>query len=316
MKIAVVIPAYKVKEAIVNLVNTIGPEVSQIIVVDDKCPQNSGKYLLEQELAENERLNVIFNSTNLGVGGAVMNGIRWIQNSSHQIDIIVKLDGDGQMNPEFIPQLILPILNGDSDYAKGNRFHSPDYVRQMPGLRLFGNGVLSFVNKIVSGYWNVMDPTNGFVAIHTNSLKDLELEKISQRYFFESDMLFRLSLQRAVVVDVPMPAKYEEEESSLNITNVILSFPTKYLTRFLKRLFYLYFLRDLNAGSLQLFFGLIFFIFGLAFGSYHWSLSINTGEIATTGTVMLAVIPLIFGFQLLLGFLYFDINNVPKRTYR
>ena len=307
--IAVVIPAYKVKKHILDVVQSIGKEVTNIIVIDDCCPEESGKFL--EENCSDQRVEVIYHSINQGVGGAVVSGYSRARNLD--VKVVVKLDGDGQMDSKHITSLVKPVLEMKADYTKGNRFYGTEFVQQMPTLRLFGNSCLSLINKIVNGYWSIMDPTNGFTAISVTTLNNMDLNKLSKRYFFESDMLFRLSIQRSVINDIPMPAKYDDEESNLNIARVIFSFPPKYIKRFFKRIFYLYFLRDFNAGSIQLGFGIILFTFGVIFGSLKWVESISSEMPATAGTIMLASLPIILGFQLLLGFLYFDINNQPKK---
>jgi len=308
MKIAVVIPSYKVKKHILALFPEIGNEVTKIYVVDDKCPENSGQFVMEN--CTDPRVEVLFNEVNIGVGGAVKTGYK--KALEDDIDIVVKLDGDGQMDPKLIPNLIKKIVSEKADYVKGNRFYNIDTLMAMPRLRLFGNSMLSFINKFVNGYWNVMDPTNGFTAIHKAALKQLPLDKIENRYFFESDMLFRLGIIRAVVNDMPMDAKYADEESNLSIRKVLFEFPPKYFVRFFKRLFYNYFLRDFNAASIEMVLGFIFVVFGTIVGSIYWSASIKTQIPATSGTVMLAALPIILGVQLLLSALSFDIKNLPK----
>jgi glycosyltransferase involved in cell wall biosynthesis len=307
-RIAVVIPAYRVKERILAVISEIGPEVHSIIVVDDRCPEGSGKYV--QEHCRDKRVQVLFHDANQGVGGAVMTGYSHALTSG--ATIIVKIDGDGQMSPQLIPPLIRPLVDGRADYAKGNRFYDLESLTAMPKLRLLGNSVLSFLNKIVSGYWNIMDPTNGFTAIHSAALKMLPLHKIEKRYFFESDMLFRLNTIRAVVTDVPMEAVYKDEESNLRISKVLIDFPSRYASRFFKRIFYNYFLRDFSVCSVELISGTLLVLLGCAFGAKHWYLSIQTGIVASTGTVMLAALPVILGSQLLLAALHLDVMNVPR----
>lgn len=303
------IPTYRVKAHISGVIASIGPEVDRIYVVDDRCPEESGKFI-EAECRD-PRVRVVYNEVNMGVGGAVITGYRTALNDG--ADIVVKMDGDGQMDARFLPALIKPLLNGEADYAKGNRFSDLRSLRKMPRLRIFGNSILSLVNKFVNGYWNIMDPTNGYTAIHRQALSLLDLDRISKRYFFESDMLFRLGIIRAVVTDIPMPAVYGTEKSSLNIGRVFFSFPPKYLNRYFKRIFYNYFLRDFNVGTIQLLFGLILFFGGLSFGIYEWIQSINNNTPATPGTVMIAALPTILGFQLMLSALQYDINNIPQK---
>ncbi|MEP7262414.1 MAG: hypothetical protein ABI669_14485, partial [Usitatibacter sp.] len=168
--------------------------------------------------------------------------------------------------------------------------------------------------KASSGYWDVMDPTNGFTALHANVARALPLDKISRDYFFESDLLFRLATLRAVVVDVPMPAFYGNEKSNLRVAHVARTFPGRFLVRGIKRVFYGYFLRDFNAGTVQLLAGLGLTIGGAVFGALRWHESIVSGVPATAGTVVLAALPVLLGGQLLIAALNYDIGNIPRRA--
>ncbi|CAN1515849.1 WcaA Glycosyltransferases involved in cell wall biogenesis [Microbacteriaceae bacterium] len=307
--IAVVVPSYKVTSHVVQTLSEIGKEVSYIFVVDDACPDGSGK--LVQEKVSDSRVKVIFHEENLGVGGAMVTGYKAALETD--ADIIVKLDGDGQMDPALISELIAPIVNGRADYTKGDRLDSLTGLSQMPSIRLFGNAGLSLLTKISTGYWNITDPTNGYTAIHRDVLKVLPLGMLSKRFFFESDMLFRLSIYRAVVWDVPMQARYGTEKSNLTIIKTLWEFPWKHFKNFHKRLFYNYYLRDVSAASIELPLGFVLWWFGLIFGIASYGQSMDTGVAATTGTVMISVVPLILGFQLLLAFVSHDVSAVPTR---
>jgi glycosyltransferase involved in cell wall biosynthesis len=247
----------------------------------------------------------------MGVGGAVKTGYHKALEDG--ADIVVKLDGDGQMDPALISRLVDPILKGNADYVKGNRFYDLVNLAGMPAVRKIGNSLLSFVSKAVNGYWHVMDPANGLTAINSTALGMLPLNRIDNRFFFENDMLFRLNTIRAVVQDMPMRAVYGDEQSNLRIGTTLFRFPLKYMNRFFKRIFYNYFLRDFNIGSLELLMTIIFFTFGVIFGALKWEQSLVSGQPATAGTVILAGLPIILGFQSLLAFLHFDLVNVPQK---
>jgi dolichol-phosphate mannosyltransferase len=310
-RVAVVIPCYKVRTQILGVIGLIGPEVSRIYVVDDRCPEGSGR-IVEEQCADG-RVVVVFNEENQGVGGAVIAGYQAAIRDS--MEIIVKIDGDGQMDPRFIPDFIAPIAEGEADYTKGNRFYDLEAIRCMPKSRLLGNAGLSFLTKLSSGYWNVFDPTNGYTAIHRDAVRHLPLAKISRRYFFETDMLFRLNTLRAVVVDIPMDARYGDEVSNLRIHRVVGEFAVKNLRNFLKRVFYNYYLRDMSLASIELPVGLLMIAFGTAFGCYAWVRSSLSGLVASPGTVMLSALPVIVGLQLVLAFLSQDIRAVPTRPF-
>ena len=308
-RIAVVVPCYKVTKHIAEVISGIPAEVWRIYVVDDACPDHSGDFVKKN--INDDRVRVLVNSENTGVGGAVMTGYQAAINDD--ADVIVKLDGDGQMNPSLIPFFVEPIIEGEADYTKGNRFYDLEEISAMPTMRLFGNAVLSLLTKLSSGYWNLFDPTNGYTAIHSEVARHLPLEKISRRYFFETDMLFRLNTLRAVVVDVPMDAVYGEEISSLKISRIVHEFMFKHMRNFFKRIFYNYYLRDLSLASIELPIGVAMLLFGAVYGGYHWYASSQLGEPTPAGTVMLAALPVLMGMQLVLAFIGYDIASVPRR---
>ena len=310
-RIAVVIPCYRVSNHVLNVISKIGPEVSNIFAVDDCCPDGSGDFIRNN--CHDDRVVVLSNPRNMGVGGAVISGYRAAIEA--RADVIVKVDGDGQMDPSLIPAFIAPIISGEADYTKGNRFFDLEEIRAMPKIRLFGNAILSFMTKFSSGYWDLFDPTNGYTAIHIDVAKHLPFDKISNRYFFETDMLFRLNTLRAVVVDVPMDAKYADEVSNLKISNIFVEFLAKHARNFLKRIFYNYYLRDMSIASIELPLGLLLFISGSSFGFYHWMSSLSAGVTTPAGTVMLAALPIFMGLQLILAFLGYDISSVPRRPF-
>lgn len=309
-RVAVVVPCYRVRAKILGVLREIGPIASRIYVVDDQCPEKTGEYV--QSHCTDPRVVVIRNAVNSGVGGAVMAG--YAEALRERYDIVVKVDGDGQMDPRLILAFVRPILLGRADYTKGNRFFDLNMIRRMPGIRIFGNAVLSLLSKLSTGYWNVFDPTNGYTAIDARVLRRLPLGKISQRYFFETDMLFRLNTLRAVVCDVPMDAIYADERSSLRIHQVVLEFILKHARNALSRVFYNYFLRDMTVATFQLVAGLALFVMGAAFGAVTWLDSARQGVPTPLGTIMLAVLPMLLGSQLLLAFLAYDIASVPSQS--
>jgi glycosyltransferase involved in cell wall biosynthesis len=308
-RIAVVIPCYRVTAHILDVIAAIGPQVWRIYVVDDACPDASGKHV--QSSCSDPRVRIIQHEVNKGVGGAVMIGYKTA--IADGASIIVKVDGDGQMDPALIPLFIEPILAGEADYTKGNRFFDLEEVQSMPKIRLFGNAVLSLMAKLSTGYWNLFDPTNGYTAIHRDVAKLLPFDKVSERYFFETDILFRLNTIRAVVVDVPMEAKYGDEVSNLKISKIVGEFLFKHARNLGKRIFYNYYLRDMSLASIELPIGLLLFLFGAVFGTYHWLDSAHSGIATPAGTVMLSALPMLFGLQLIMAFLGYDIASIPNR---
>jgi dolichol-phosphate mannosyltransferase len=308
-RIVVVIPCYRVKAHIRGVIDAIGREVDRIYCIDDACPEGSGDFI-EANVAD-PRVVVIRHSSNQGVGGAVMTGYR--QAIADGADIIVKLDGDGQMDPSLLPGFVAPILRGECDYAKGNRFWDLAQIGEMPLARRMGNLGLSFLSKASTGYCDVFDPTNGYTAIHALVAARLPFDSISKRYFFESDILFRLNTIRAVVADIPMDARYGDEVSGLSIPRIVGEFLAKHVRNFGKRIGYNYFLRDLSLASLELVAAVVLLSFGAGFGGWHWLHSIRHATSAPVGTIMVATVAVVSGLQFLLAFLGYDIASVPRR---
>jgi glycosyltransferase involved in cell wall biosynthesis len=308
MRMAVVIPSYRVKDHILEVLAGIGPEVEKIYVIDDACPEGSGEFVLEHN--KDNRVQVIRHELNLGVGGAVVTGYKAALQD--QMDVVVKVDGDGQMNPALISTIARPVLEGNADYAKGNRFDSLENLFAMPKIRIFGNAVLSLWSKLSSGYWTVTDPTNGYTAIHRKALEAISLDKLRKSYFFESDLLFRLSIVNAVVMDVPMVSVYGEEKSHLRIRKVLFEFPWRHTVNLHKRVLYKYYLRGWSIASFELPLGLALTIFGAWFGLARFAEASDAGRATTAGQVTLSAVALILGVQLLLSFLSYDVQSEPR----
>ena len=308
--IAVVIPCFRVRRHVCGVLRRIGPEVRRIYVVDDACPEGSGRHV--QAHSDDPRVRVLFNPVNLGVGGAVMRGYREAL-ADGDIGVVVKIDGDGQMDPALVPRFVAPIAGGWSDYTKGNRFYRLESLSSMPRVRIIGNLGLSFLAKLSTGYWQIFDPTNGYTAIHAQVLRQLPLEKMDKGYFFETDMLFRLNTIRAVVTDIPMDASYGDERSSLNAWRALGTFFVKHCRNAAKRIFYNFYLRDLSIASIELPLGLGLFLWGCLFGGFKWWRAAASNLDASAGTAILSSTMIIVGLQLLLGFFAHDMANVPKR---
>lgn len=306
-KVCVVIPMYRAEPYIRSVISGIPGWVWRIIVVDDCSPDQSAEVVAEMS---EDRVVLLRLQQNQGVGGAVLTGFnRALEMGA---DVAVKMDGDGQMSPAYLWDMVEPILSGRADYTKGNRFFHVREIDRMPIIRRFGNLSLSFLTKLASGYWNLFDPTNGYLAIDLNAYRSLNPHHIHRRYFFETSMLIELNLARAVVVDVPMPARYQGEVSSLSVGKSLFEFAYYLMRGFARRIWLQYFVMDFSVGSLFLVMGLLLCLFGAVWGGYHWNKSIQTQTPASTGTVMIAVLPFILGFQMLLQMLAYDIQNVPR----
>jgi glycosyltransferase involved in cell wall biosynthesis len=306
-RITTVVPAHNEALLIGKVAQTMPELVDHIVIVDD-CSQDG---TAEAALASGEaRVIVLRTPSTQGVGGAMVLGFRKALELESQI--VVKMDGDGQMPAEYLPSLLDAITDQGYDYAKGNRFLAGEALALMPRHRIFGNVVLTFMTKLASGYWHIFDPQNGYIAIKADALQFLDLEHIHRGYFFENDMLIHLNFFGLRVKDVAIPARYGEEESGINLFKVSSTFPFLLLRRFFHRIYQKYVLRDFSPIALFLLLGFILLCWSAVFGTYVWIRSAIADHATPTGTIMLVVLPLILGFQLVLQAIVLDIQETPK----
>lgn len=310
MIISVIIPCYNVAKHIEEVVGNIPSDVTWIIAVNDRSKDDTEKVLNELK-EKNRRLVVINHEVNQGVGGAMLTGFQ--KSLELNCTISIKMDGDNQMDSSYIHQLIKPIIQNKADYTKGNRFRDFKALKKMPVTRRIGNLGLSFCIKAASGYWNIFDPNNGFIAINNETLKTINIAKIHKRYFFESSMLIELYHADAVIQEIPMKARYGDEVSNLSLTRALFGFPPKLLKAFIRRIILRYFLFDFNIASVYILFGVPFFLLGFIYGIVNFVKYASANTVAPTGTVVIPTLLIILGFQLLLSALNYDITNYPKK---
>lgn len=307
--IAVIIPAYRVERHILDVLRGMPAFISHVIVVEDRGGDRTAE-IVGEFAREDSRVELIRHARNRGVGGALITGYkRAIELGA---DIAVKMDGDDQMDPARLPELLFPLLEREADYTKGNRFFDLASLQRMPALRRFGNTGLTFLTKAASGYWNISDPNNGYTAIRVDALRRIDFSRIHRRYFFESSMLIHLNILKAVVADVPLPARYGNEVSSLSIRRVLWEFPLNLACGFASRVYWKYLMLELAPQGLFLLTGTVLALFGLLFGAWRWYISLSTQVIQSTGTVMLALLPFLLGFQLILQAIVLDVEAVPR----
>ena len=309
--IAVIVPCYNEASRVRAVVERIPEYVRSIIAIDDASSDDTARVL---DSIEDSRLTVVRHTENQGVGAATRSG--YAAALRQGADICVKMDGDGQMAEENLPALLRPLLEENYDFAKGNRFIDLAALASMPRIRLIGNGMLSFMCKLVTGYWSLFDPTNGLTAISADMLRRLDFTRLSPRYFFEISMLLELGLKGAQIRDVAMPAVYEGNKSSLRIRRVLWEFPPLLIRGLMRRFFWQYLLLDFNTVTILVLGGLPLLLFGFAFGMLRWWRSTISHVPATAGTVVLATLPFMLGFQCLLVALVMDVLAESSRRNR
>jgi len=307
--IAAVIPCYRVESTISEVIANLPPYIKHIIVIDDASPDKAAGLVMQLSERDN-RIMLLRHEKNQGVGGAMLTGFR--KALELNADVVVKIDGDGQMDTIHLPNLLAPVIQGNADYTKGNRFRDFQALQKMPFIRRVGNMGLAFLTKAATGYWNLFDPTNGFVAIHGKVLAQLPLNRIDKTYFFETSMLANLYLLRAVVRDVPMPARYAGEISNLSIWRSLVEFPLKLLRTFLRRLVLMNLIYDFSMASIYMLAGLPLLLFGLIFGINRWAFYSSIHIPAPTGTVMLPTLSVLLGIQFLIAAIEIDLRSIPK----
>lgn len=304
-RIAAVVPAYNEEKLVGTVIRTMPDYVDLIVVVDDCSPDGTSAAALE---VGDPRVTLVRHQTNTGVGGAIITGHRTAADLGADIDVVMA--GDGQMDPEFLPDLLEPLVDGGRGFAKANRFFSINSFDSMPRHRVLGNIVLSFLTKLASGYWHLFDPQNGYTAITQDVLRRLPMDKVSSRYSFENDLLIHLNILRVPAIDVPIPAVYGNEVSSIKLRRVIPELLRLLFVGFWRRFFYKYVLWSFSPIALFLVSGLFLTLFGAGVGI--WVLINTLGPpVASAGSVVLAVAPLLVGLQMLLYALLLDIQESP-----
>lgn len=310
LKTAVVIPYYNASNHIANVVAKLPDSIFAVIIVDDVSKEVLPEKDIRDSINPKTELVILRNDLNLGVGGATKRGFQYA--ITMNVDVVVKVDADDQMDTSYIPQLLKPLLKNKAEMSKGNRFRDLEALKKMPFTRRFGNLFLSFLTKIATGYWNNFDPTNGFIAIKVSVLKKIDINKLSNRYFFETSLISELYFVKARIKDVAMPAIYGDEKSSMRLWTIPVSFSLRLFKLFIKRLVKQYLLYDFCLGSIYLIIGLPLFLFGVIFGVYEWIHYASMNVPAPTGTIMVVALTVILGFQLLLQGLQYDVINAPK----
>ena len=308
--IVVVIPYYNAAKHIVNVVAKLPEFIAAVIIVDDCGSEMLPEVAIKKVIKANSKLIILRNEHNLGVGGATKRGFQHAIDM--KADIVIKVDADDQMDTSYLEQMITPLLSNKAEMSKGNRFRDMQALKKMPFTRRFGNLFLSFLTKMATGYWNNFDPTNGFIALKVSVLKNIDLDKLSNRYFFETSLISQLYFVSARIKDIAMPAIYADEKSNMKLWTIPISFSARLLKVFVKRLIKQYLLYDFCLGSIYLIIGLPMFLFGVVFGIYEWVYYASQNIAAPTGTIMVVVLNIILGFQLLLQAIQYDLINAPK----
>ena len=305
-RIAVVVPAFREERHVADVIRSAPDLVDHIIVVDDASADGTGD---AARAIGDPRVEVIRHERNTGVGGAIITGHRRAMELGADIDVVMA--GDHQMDPAHLPALLDPIVHDGYGFTKANRFFSTSSFRGMPRHRILGNVLLTFWTKLASGYWDLVDPQNGYTAIRRSVLEQLPLHRVAERYEFENDLLIWLNIFGVRALDVPIPAVYRDEVSGIRLHTVVLRLTRVLFFGFWRRIWLKYVLWSFSPIALLLFAGAALVSFGLLVGV--WVLLHTLGPAtASAGTVLLAVTPFLVGTQMLIQALVLDIQATPK----
>jgi glycosyltransferase involved in cell wall biosynthesis len=213
-KVAVVLPAYNVELHIEEALASLPSWVDAAVVVDDGSSDGSIRCARR---AAGPPLSLVIHKENQGVGAAIASGYR--EAVGLGAELMVVMAGDGQMDPHDLPRLLDPLVDGQADYVKGNRFQHADIWRAMPKARIVGNILLSLMTKISSGYWRVFDSQCGYTAISRPALEAIEY-RLYPRYGYPNDILGRLRVVGARLAQVPVRPIYQGQESGITLATV------------------------------------------------------------------------------------------------
>ena len=260
-----------------------------------------------------DRVILINNLTNGGVGAAIARGYKWCRDNN--IDCTAVMAGDGQMDPAELASICLPVINDDIDYVKGNRLIHGSARLIIPKTRFFGNSILSILTKVASGYWHVSDTQTGYTAISLNALNAIRLHDIYKRYGMPNDMLVKLNIAFCTLKEVKIKPVYNiGEMSKMNVTKVIPNISWLLFKSFFKRLWVKYLFRDFHPLFLLYHFS---FILGLCSIPYIFKIiSLVISRESVSPVTMLAFLFLFTGsFQSLLFAMWMDIQD-NERLYK
>jgi glycosyltransferase involved in cell wall biosynthesis len=303
--VAVIVPAYNEEKLIGKVLATVPTVIDYVVVVDDASGDRTGEVVRAHQ-QEDSRVVYLLHPKNEGVGGAIVTGYKWARDNDVSISVVMA--GDAQMDPQDLPKLLDPVVDGEVDYSKGNRLFTGRAWEIIPKKRYLGNAVLSFLTKIASGYWHVADSQSGYGAVTLEVLKTIDLDSVYKRYGMPNDFLVRLNVYHFRVRDVPVNPIYGiGERSGIKIYKVVFTLSLLLLKLFLWRLKEKYIIRDFHPLVLFYLMGFVLTPIGIVFGCYLLIYRLFIGSVAATSALFAAFFA-ISGLQSLFFAMWFDME--------
>jgi glycosyltransferase involved in cell wall biosynthesis len=231
-RVAVVVPAFNEARAIDAMLATMPDFVDHIVVVNDASKDDTAAIVNGVDCS---RVELISHHRNQGVGAAIVTGYQ--RALALGCDVVAVMAGDGQMDPADLPAVIGPVVRGEADYVKGNRFKHREIWKAMPATRLIGNVALSAATKLTSGYLHIFDSQCGYTAISASALLAIDLDGVFPRYGYPNDVLARLHVANMRVLDVPVRPIYGPHwKSGINFKTAFHPIPWVLLRSFGNRI--------------------------------------------------------------------------------
>jgi glycosyltransferase involved in cell wall biosynthesis len=305
LKVAVVIPAYNEELLIGETLSGIPDYICRIYVVDD-CSKDRTRDVISYYAKNDPTIVPIFHEVNTGPGGGISDG--YLQAMNDGMDIVATMDGDNQMDPAFLPQLLDPIIDKRCDFTMGNRLVNVEFRKGMSRWRFFGNTMLTLLTKIASGYWSMVDPQNGFTAISRRALDRLDVKTMYPRYGYLNDRLVRLNTWGFRVINIPHPSRYGKEKSGIKYSTYIYRLSSLLLMSFLRRLKMKYVMISFNPLVFFYLFGALFTVLSFLLGIYSLYYKFVAG-LPIFVPAVLTLILLSLGLQSMFFAMFFDMEQ-------
>jgi len=303
--LCVVIPCHNEETQIEMVISTMPEYVDHMVVVDDLSNDRTVETIKDLQ-KKDKRVVLIEHQVNQGVGGSIASGYKWARD--HNMDMAVVMAGDGQMNPADLPALLDPVASGGADYSKGNRLFTGEAFQKIPTIRYLGNGFLSLMTKITSGYWNIADSQSGYTVINKKALAAIDWDKMYKRYGQPNDILVRLNVENFKVTDVPVEPVYNiGEKSGIRIHKVIFTIGWLLIKLFFWRMKEKYIIRDFHPLVFFYFLGFVFALSTLVLFSRVFIVWYLTGHIPAVNALA-AMFSFMSSSQFSLFAMWFDME--------
>ena len=316
-KVAVIVPCYKAKNKVGDLFNSFLKIKLKLIkkydinffLIDDFCPESSYK-----EVPKSDCIKIIHNKKNLGVGASTLIGFQKAIKDNNQI--FIKMDADGQHQPEYLIELIPYLLNlpkNELILVKGSRYYLPVKNSQTPFMRRLGSYLLEPMARISLAYKGLKDITNGFISFNKITLMYILSNKfnskIESRYLFECSVLKRCSNIKADIHQFPMDIIYGKKwSSSMKSSDMIYPLLKFWVKSFFSDIFDSY-IFQLNLGSIFLISSVFSFSISFLFLYFQILPKIYLGIFVTAGNASIFSASLITSILLLSLFILYDYSK-------